>query len=319
MYPQSCGFLPNKKQSAFNSTLPHNIGLLRSFSSQSFPKFDSVTHTGVSIKPTFKDLNTGLNQHRSRSASIIDFVYSFSDSSRFKMRDTLSNGAASTEKSKHSCKQLISHYNTVTQMPFLSSHLVGGFVGSKSQLGRRPTHGFGVNMWDIIRELVGVFGNSSDNILKKGNTRKSSFTSKKCLTRPIEKENSQETQINMSKNSNSINNRHTLKDAHSSPKQSYADVAKIKLELPLTEKIDSATVFDEKNSNRNCNSVLKNFSICKESDNRNRIPSECSIDSEDSFIVFEYCEGDNISIADDDCSNSDEESVVDFQVKNEVS
>lgn len=96
-------------------------------------------------------------------AKLLDFVSAFqrADSSCH-IRECAKKFNIQSE----SYKKLMSPYEQLTTMSLASSYLVGGFVGSKSQVGGTSRGGFGVQIWDIILdkfvELMGTAVQSSN-------------------------------------------------------------------------------------------------------------------------------------------------------------
>lgn len=292
--------VPNKKQSIFATHSPQNMGLLRNLTSKSY-EADNIS---INFEASKKSNN---NSSFSTRTNIMDLVFSFTDTSKMKSdRRHISTFLIPDERSKLNCKEIITHCNTMTTLPLARSYLVGGFVGSKSQLGRRQKDIRKFNLWDIIRDVVDLVGNSPANFTEKENHSSSSFEIKSEI---MQNNNMQEEPTN----NNSSFAFCTTEESMSSPKQSYADVAK----RPTREQQSVITTTTSniqpsvKNSEGCCNpmSVIEPiFSSCNITNfsNRDRITSECSADSEESFIVFECCEDDNV---DKDIDSSDDETL----------
>lgn len=149
MFSQSCSLLQNKNQSPL-SPFSHNLGLVATRS------YSSSTKTFMDIKPIPEHKTRPLQCNQSKkNMNLLDFVYSLNNNST-RIRPTsnlptdMQNLHSKSMKTKNHCKALLE----VPSMPITSSYLVGGFVGSKSQLGCRSNQSFDLNMWD----LLGNFG-----------------------------------------------------------------------------------------------------------------------------------------------------------------
>jgi len=287
------------------------MGLLRNLSNKSFPGFEDSTQLDFQpVKYSNQD------QFGSRTTNVMDFVYSFRGSSRINIGNSVSDFAMETSRPKHNCKELITQFESVSAPNVSTMHftsfLVGGFVGSKSQLGRRPTKGFGVKMWDKISQFLDVLGNVSSDISVKDNNPCKFPSDKKHtnMTKPVE----EQTFLISNKNNDTLQD----KQERTRPKQSYAEVAKSmattkSTHLPKSSLGGEYTGCDTSlKDNRLPKLVIEPIISCSQqpgSIDRNRFISECSADSEDSFIVFEYCEGDTNSFVGDDSESSDDESV----------
>lgn len=322
MYSSCLGYVPSKKQCNHNLSvsMPHNFSLQRSYSKSTIPTNSYTNHFCSSLEMS-RGLNSvdakhSGNHFTSRTQSIMSFVYTLGGSSRLiRTPDVCKNMTSS--KSRHNCKELVVHYNNIPSMPLVSSHLIGGFVGSKSQLGR--TQGFEVKMWDIIRDLLSLVSSSSTG----KSFPKSSPIDKRCCGN-----------LNLSEKRNlaMLMNEVESKElqAEKPRKQSYAEVTKSKLPVCKVDfngkttqnrpSINLGQPTKMKDSVKKGStptskvmSVIETLSKCSIQNitqrSRDRITSECSADSEDSFIVFENenCESD-VHVPDDISSSSDDES-----------
>lgn len=315
MYSSCLGYMPSKKRSNLNlsDSVPHNFSLQRSYSKSTIPtgSLTNILSSPLKMSPSSNsfDTNHSGSKFTSRTQSIMSFVYTLGGP-RLNQTPEISKNLTSS-KSRHNCKELVVHYNNMPSTPLVSSHLIGGFVGSKSQLGR--TQGFEVKMWDIIRDLLSLVGSSPST--GKSFPKSSPIDKRYCGN------------LNSSEKLDSLMKEVESEDveAEKPRKQSYAEVTKSKLPVSNVDLNRKTT------TNRPCinlgmpskmkdsvkrstptskvKSVIETLSKCNIkniSQNRDRITSDCSADSEDSFIVFENCESD-IHVPDDISNSSDDE------------
>uniref|UniRef100_A0A1B6FVF2 Uncharacterized protein n=1 Tax=Cuerna arida TaxID=1464854 RepID=A0A1B6FVF2_9HEMI len=309
MYTQNLNYLPNKKQSTFglSGSIPQHLEFIKKITTKPFIQFeDSSGNVSVDYKTICGDRS---QENIVPSTNIMDLMYSFRDTS--KSGSTVSTIPNHSERTKSNCKDLslIAQYSRIATMPMLSSQLVGGFVGSKSQIGRKPVHGFRLKMWDIIRELLLI-----------GHPPKTSSGENMQKTDFIEENHCNMWKPNEIQHcSTSISDTCSLKhqdqtEVEQCNKQSYADVAKAK-SCKVRETPAKATKFDLSDNHGN-SSQSKDCSMTKHiiepvqllpenNSNRNRFASDCSADSEDSFIVFEYCDDDRSVDGDSSCSDDE--------------
>lgn len=171
MYSQSCPLLQNKNQSPLSGPIGHNLGL---FATRSYT---SSTKTFMDIKPNPVPKSQFLQSIQGKTnMKLVDFVYSLNNSTRIRPGPTLDSDMKNIKsmKSRNYCrpKEVLE-----PSMPITSLYLVGGFVGSKSQLGCRSSQSFDLNMWDLIGNLglVDVLkSNRTFNIKNSGNQQNSS-------------------------------------------------------------------------------------------------------------------------------------------------
>lgn len=318
MYSSCLGYMPSKKQCNHNisGSVPHNFSLQRSYSKSTIPtsSLTNILSSPLEMTPRLKSFDANKHsgsQFTSRTQSIMSFVYTLGGPSRLNQTPEICKNLTSS-KSRHNCKELVVHYNNMSSTPLLSSHLIGGFVGSKSQLGR--TQGFEVKMWDIIRDLLSLVGSSPST--GKSFPKSSPIDKRYCGNlNSSEKCDSQMKEV-ISKEI----------EAEKPRKQSYAEVTKSKLPVSKVDLNRETTPNTMPCINLGLPSKMKDsvnrymptckvmpvieiLSKCNKqniSQNRDRITSDCSADSEDSFIVFENCESD-VLVPDDISNSSDDE------------
>uniref|UniRef100_A0A1B6MLH5 Uncharacterized protein n=1 Tax=Graphocephala atropunctata TaxID=36148 RepID=A0A1B6MLH5_9HEMI len=312
MYTQSCNYLPNKKQSSFTGSIPQQLERIKNLTSKQLFNFkDSSMNMSVDIQTIIGDQN---QDNIVPSTNIIDsLVYSFRDTS--KLRNTHSTTPNQSEIPKSNGKGVIAQYNRIAATPVFSSRFVGGFIGSKSQIGRKPANDLSFK-WDKIQELVEIIGHPPN---MPSNENNESGFNKETHCNSWGTSDQQHFPLNnfISNSCASINHpSDDLKKMEQEIKQSYADVAKAKSckmpskEIPL-KPTKSFQPIDNKISNcqsKDCSwqsNVAPLQSLAEKHSDRNRFVSECSADSEDSFIVFEYCEDDH-SVDEDSCCSDDE-------------
>jgi len=282
------------------------MGLLGSLSNQFYQ--DCTANIGSSVEASKKLNSKGLGSRT--NIGLMDLVYSFTETRMKFDRGYISTFSVPSERSKLNCKEIINHYNTMTTLPLARSYLVGGFVGSKSQLWRRRKNNVGrMNLWDIIRDLLHLVGNSPVNHSQKHSSQISASIEKdsQIMQESSKFEESTRTKLN------SVCMTDQVEEPSMLPKQSYADVAKRCMKDHLPVKIrqcedQSSCISSESCDRPSPKSVIEPISPCNntESTSRPRIASECSADSEDSFIVFECCEDENV---DKDIYSSDDETL----------
>lgn len=155
MDPQSLNFLADRKRFRLQPLITTSIA--RSFCSKT-----SFDDPGVPYKRI--TLNQPVDQGSFiTGAKLLDFV------SAFQGADSSSHIKECTRKfnmQSDSYKKFMSPYEQLTTMSLASTYLVGGFVGSKSQVGGASRGGFGVQIWDIILdkfvELMGTAVHTSN-------------------------------------------------------------------------------------------------------------------------------------------------------------
>uniref|UniRef100_A0A1B6IL55 Uncharacterized protein n=1 Tax=Homalodisca liturata TaxID=320908 RepID=A0A1B6IL55_9HEMI len=324
MYTQNLNYLPNKKQSTIGlgGSIPHHLEFIKKITTKPFIQFeDTSRNVSVDYKTVCEDRS---QENIVPSTNIMDLMYSFRDTS--KSRSTVTTIPNHSERVKSNCKDLslITQYSKMATMPMLSSQLVGGFVGSKSQIGRKPAYGFRLKMRDIIREYLLI-----------GHPPKTSSIENIQKTDVIEENRcnmwkANETQHYSASSSDNCSLKHEpnqdqTKVEHCN-RQSYADVAKAK-SCKVRETPTKSITFDpsdnhgNSNQSKDCsmtNHMIEPVQLLPENNsNRNRFASDCSADSEDSFIVFEYCD-DDFSV-DGDSSYSDDELTQDSHSNEESS
>lgn len=155
MDSQSLNFLADRKRFRLQPLITTSIA--RSFCSKT-----SFDDPGVPYKSI--TLNQPVDEGSLISgAKLLDFV------SAFQGANASSHIKECTRKftmQSESYKKFISPYEQLTSMTLASTYLVGGFVGSKSQVGGASRGGFGVQIWDIILdkfvELMGTAVHTSN-------------------------------------------------------------------------------------------------------------------------------------------------------------
>ncbi|XP_054280003.1 uncharacterized protein LOC128998061 [Macrosteles quadrilineatus] len=305
MFSQSFNCLPSKKQPIFGNQSPQNMELLRGLTSK--PYQDPANH--ISMHHTVSNRNH--TNFGTGSIKLMDFVYSFTETSRLEFgRRYVPTFSVPSEKMKLSHKDIIGLPQTNPMTPSLvRSYVVGGFVGSKSQLGRKRKNDVGkLNLWDMIRDLVNLVGSAPNHFSPRPTPNSTPHLNKNSeimLDSSLQKGSS----VN-----STVAAMNCTENPPSSTKQSYADVAKGSSKhnspkiIPETEVRD--IIFPMLSDTR-CDStisVMEPVSIFIKPDcsSRDRITSECSADSEDSYIVFECSEDDNV---DKDIFSSDDDTI----------
>lgn len=227
MFTQSCSFLHNNKQSSLTGNLGqhHNLGLLASCN------YSNLSKQFGDLKPNSA---SNLRNVRSRSyctkTNVNPFVNSSYNNTRIDLNMRQNFKLRNMEQGTN-CKEVLE----MSSLPFTSSFLVGGFVGSKSQLGRHLTKSCNVNMWDIIRDLgiIDLFENNSsisdENIYGQHNSNMGSGIN--CLVKHSKTPN---IRLNCTTNRCELTN--TISEQKEtqglvSKKQSYADVTKMNLPM----------------------------------------------------------------------------------------
>lgn len=183
MDPQSLNFLADRKRFRLQPLI--STSFARSFCSKTSTDNPAVPYKSMTLnepvnqgtlssKTNFDDpaepyKSITLNQQVDQSgfitgAKLLDFV---SVLQRADSNNHIKECARKFTMHSESYKKLMSPYEQLTTMSLASTHLVGGFVGSKSQVGGTSRGGFGVQIWDIILdkfvELMGTAVHSSDS------------------------------------------------------------------------------------------------------------------------------------------------------------
>lgn len=275
MDPQSLNFLADKKRFRLQPLI--STGFAKSFCTKtnfdnSAVPYKSITltesmeqdmfssKTGFAV-PAVLHKNITLNQSMDQGsfitkAKLLDFV------SAFQRADSSNHIRECTRKfniQSESYKKL-SPYEQLTTMSLASTYLVGGFVGSKSQVGGTSRGGFGVQIWDIILdkfvELMGsaVDSNSSyyEEFFEVLNGEVPSDQHLECVTKQTEHVT----------NCKPSEKKYTpIETVHS--KQSYADVTKtVAHHTPVVDVSVSNT--------KHCVPVVKSINLSIQQKNKNK-------------------------------------------------